>query len=273
MAMRNIQQPPVAVVTGASSGIGRALAVQLGAAGYRLGLIARRRPDLDATAMSIVSAGGMAAAAVADVGDRRALRGAIESLTDQLGPVDVMVANAGFGVPTRLDPLNTADVEETIRVNLMGVIYSIEAVLPTMLERHRGHLLAVSSLAAFKGLPGESAYCASKAAVNAYMEGLRISLRTRGITVTTICPGYVKTAMTPMNSATPFLMTAEAAAARIMRVIARGKGGVVSFPLPMAVLSALSARLPDAVVASFMGGLRNEPPESGPASAAEELAR
>jgi short-subunit dehydrogenase len=275
VATRNHLGSPVAIVTGASSGIGRALAVQLGAAGYRLGLIARRRPELDATAVSIVSAGGMAAAAVAvaDVGDRRALRGAIESLTDQLGPVDVMVANAGFGAPTRLDPLNTADVEETIRVNLMGVIYSIEAVLPTMLERHRGHLLAVSSLAAFKGLPGESAYCASKAAVNAYMEGLRILLRTRGITVTTICPGYVKTAMTPMNSATPFLMTAEAAAARIMRVIAKGKGGVVSFPLPMALLSALSARLPDAVVASFMGGLRNEPPESGPASAAEELAR
>ena len=83
-------------------------------------------------------------------------------MTDQLGPVDVMVANAGFGVPTRLDPLNTADVEETIRVNLMGVIYSIEAVLPGMLERHRGHLLAVSSLAAFKGLPGESAYCAAR---------------------------------------------------------------------------------------------------------------
>ena len=84
-----------------------------------------------------------------------------------------MVANAGFGAPTRLDPLNTADVEETIRVNLMGVIYSIEAVLPGMLERRRGHLLAVSSLAAFKGLPGESAYCASKAAVNAYMEGMQ----------------------------------------------------------------------------------------------------
>ena len=91
-----------------------------------------------------------------------------------------MVANAGFGAPTRLDPLNTADVEQTIRVNVLGVIYSIEAVLPGMLARRSGHLLAVSSLAAFKGLPGESAYCASKAAVNAYMEGLRIALRTQG---------------------------------------------------------------------------------------------
>ena len=273
MATRNHLGSPVAIVTGASSGIGRALAIQLGAAGYRLGLIARRRPELDATAASIVSSGGTVAAAVADVGDRQALHSAFESLADQLGPIDVMVANAGFGAPTRLDPLNTAEVEQTIRVNVMGVIYSIEAVLPGMLKRQRGHLLAVSSLAAFKGLPGESAYCASKAAVNAYMEGLRISLRTRGITVTTICPGYVQTAMTPMNSATPFLMTAEAAAARIMRVIARRKGGVVSFPLPMAFLSALSARLPDAVVASFMGELKIKPPVSGPPTAAEELAR
>ena len=110
-----------------------------------------------------------------------------------------MVANAGFGAPTQLDPLNTADVEQTIRVNVMGVIYSIEAVLPGMLDRGRGHLLAISSLAAFKGLPGESAYCASKAAVNAYMEGLRIALRTKGIVVTTVCPGFVQTPMTPME--------------------------------------------------------------------------
>jgi short-subunit dehydrogenase len=273
VATRKQQGSPVAIVTGASSGIGRALAVQLGKARFRVGLIARRRAELDATAATIVAAGGMAAAAVADVGDRHELHSAIGSLADQLGPLEVMVANAGFGAPTRLDPLNTADVEETIRVNVMGVIYSIEAVLPGMLERQRGHLLAVSSLAAFKGLPGESAYCASKAAVNAYMEGLRISLRSKGVTVTTICPGYVKTAMAPMDSATPFLMTAEAAAARIMRVIAKRKGGVVSFPLPMALLSALSARLPDALVAWFMGGLRSEPPVSGSKSGKEELAR
>jgi short-subunit dehydrogenase len=119
-------------------------------------------------------------------------------------------------------------------------------------------------------LPGESAYCASKAAVNAYMEGLRISLRSKGITVTTICPGYVKTAMAPMDSATPFLMTAEAAAARIMRAIARQKGGVVAFPLPMALLSALSARLPDALVAWFMGGRRDKPAFSRTPDRAEE---
>ena len=189
--LANRRDGPVAIVTGASSGIGRALALRLGADGYRVGLIARRGERLEAVAGEIAAAGGTAAAAVADVGDRAALRAAIAEIEGRLGPTDVMVANAGFGAPTRLDPLNIDDVEQTIRVNLMGVIYSIEAVLPGMLARGRGHLLAVSSLAAFKGLPGESAYCASKAAVNAYMEGLRIALRARGVVVTTVCPGFV----------------------------------------------------------------------------------
>ena len=221
----------VAVVTGASSGIGRSLAVRLGAAGYRVGLIARRRDELEAVTASIAAAGGAAVAAVADVGDRAALRGAVALVDGRFGPVDVMVANAGFGAPTRLDPLNTADVEQTMRVNVLGVIYSVEAVLPGMLARRRGHLLAVSSLAAFKGLPGESAYCASKAAVNAYMEGLRIALRKKGVVVTTICPGFVQTPMTPMDSATPFMISADAAAGRIARLIVGRRGGVHRFPL------------------------------------------
>ncbi len=263
------QGKQVVVITGASSGIGQALALELAASGhYRLGLIARRREKLESTAQKIVAAGGEAFTAVADVGDRLALREAIASIENQFGPVDVMVANAGFGAPTRLDPLNIADVEQTFRVNLMGVIYSIEAVLPGMLQRRRGHLLAVSSLAAFKGLPGESAYCSSKSAVNAYMEGMRIAVRSRGVTVTTVCPGFVSTEMTPMDSATPFLMPAEEAARRIGRLIARRKGGVVCFPLPMTLLMSLVARLPDAIVARVIG----QPPGKGAPAASEAVA-
>src|SRR5437868_2589069 len=102
---------PVAIVTGASSGIGRALALRLGAGGYRVGLIARRRGELEAAAAAITAAGGTAAAAVADVGDRTALRAAVVAVEARLGPADVLVANAGYGAPTRLDPLNTAEVE------------------------------------------------------------------------------------------------------------------------------------------------------------------
>ena len=123
------------IITGASSGIGRALALRLGAAGYRVGLIARRREPLEAAAAAIAAAGGTAVAAVADVGDRAALRAAVAEVEHRLGPPDVLVANAGFGAPTVLDPLNIADVEATFRVNVLGVVYSIEAVLPGMLTR------------------------------------------------------------------------------------------------------------------------------------------
>jgi short-subunit dehydrogenase len=243
----------VAIVTGASSGIGRALALRLGADGHRVGLIARRGQLLEALAGGIRAAGGTAAAAVADVGDRAALRIAVAEIEGRLGPTDVMVANAGFGAPTRLDPLNIEDVEQTFRVNLMGVIYSIEAVLPGMLVRRRGQLVAVSSLAADKGLPGESAYCASKAAINVYMEGLRIALRGKGVVVTTVCPGFVQTPMTPMDAAAaPFIMCAEEAAGRIARLIARRRSGVHRFPRRMAILMSLIARLPDAFVARLV---------------------
>jgi len=246
--------PPAAsstiLITGASSGIGRALAIELGARGHPLGLIARRERELQETAEMVVSRGGTAIAATADVGDRSALRAAIKTLESTIGPTRALVANAGFGAPTHLDPLNIDDVERTFRVNLMGVIYSVEAVLPDMLRAGEGHLVAVSSLAALKGLPGESAYCASKAAVNTYMEGLRIALRGRGIAVATILPGFVDTAITPMDSgAAPFMISAETAARKIARVIDRRKSGVVAFPRRMAALTALLARLPDSLVA------------------------
>ncbi len=254
---------PVAVVTGASSGIGRALALELASRGYQVGLVARRQRELDDLAREIAADGGRTAAAAADVGDRQALHTAIQQVVCALGPIDVLVANAGVGIPTRLDPLNVADVEAMLRVNVLGVVYSIEAVLPAMLDRQWGQLLAVSSMASIKGLPGESAYCASKAAVNLYMEGLRIALRKRGVVVTTICPGFVATTITPMDAAaTPFEITPQAAARKIARAIDRRTSGVVQFPWPMAILMGLIRRLPDSLVAHLVG---HEQPGSRPA--------
>jgi len=183
----------VAVITGASSGIGWAVARELAGRGCHVGLIARRGDRLQALADEIRTAGGKAAHAVADVGDRSQTLAAFRTVRDQLGPADLLFANSGVGQPTPLEPMNVPQVENMFRVNTLGVVYAIEAVLPEMLERGRGHLAAVSSLAAYKGFPGESAYCASKAAVSVYMEGLRIQLRSRGIFVTTICPGFIHT--------------------------------------------------------------------------------
>jgi len=184
----------VAVITGASSGIGWELAKVLASQGCKVGLIARRKEKLDALAGQIGSrvarskleakgvrmsetmpfedsgrATQTVCVAPADVGDREQIHTAIGEIRRQLGPVDLLIANAGVGMPTLLTPVNIADVEQMIRVNLLGAINAIEAVLPEMLKRRQGHLAAVSSLGAYKGLPGDSAYCASKAALNSFM--------------------------------------------------------------------------------------------------------
>ncbi len=253
----------VAVITGASSGIGRALARELARQCCKVGLLARREAELTQLADEVRRAGGTAAFAAADVGEREQVRAGVEALRRQLGPVDLLVANAGVGVPTLLDPVNVADVERTFRVNVLGVVYAIEAVLPEMLRRGTGHLAAVSSLGAYKGMPGESAYCASKAAVNTYMEGLRIQLRGRGIAVTTICPGFVRTPMTAINPfPMPWLLEADEAARRIARALARRKK-VFNFPWQMTLLTKLTRWLPDWVLARVMAEYNEKPPMPG----------
>jgi short-subunit dehydrogenase len=250
----------VAVVTGASSGIGWALARALAAEGCKVGLVARRADQLAALAREIEQAGGTAAYAPADVSDRQQTVAAIREVAGRLGPVDLLVANAGVGCPTTVEPFNVAQVEKMYRVNVFGVVYAIEAVLPEMLARKKGHLAAVSSIAAYKGLPGESGYTSSKAAVNNFMEGLRIQLRGRGIAVTTVCPGFVKTPMTEVNQfKMPWLLEADEAARRIVRALRRKKK-VFNFPWQMSLLMRLTTWLPDWVVARAMGKYNENPP-------------
>jgi short-subunit dehydrogenase len=239
----------VAVVTGASSGIGRAVALALAAEGCRVGLIARREESLAELAARIRQSGGTAAFATADVADRRRTLDAFRRLSEELGPVDLLVAAAGVGRPDRLDPFSADDIEQMVRVNLLGVVYAIEAVLPGMLQRGRGHLAAVSSAGAYKGMPGSAGYCASKAAVNTLLEGLRIDLRDRGIAVTTICPGFVRTPMTAENAFyMPGLLEPDEAARRIVRALRRRRK-VHNFPWQTTLMMKLARWLPDRLVA------------------------
>jgi short-subunit dehydrogenase len=242
----------VAVVTGASSGIGRALACQLARAGARVGLVARRRGELEELAQVIRAAGGTALVAPADVTDRGQVDAAVAAVRAGLGPIDLMTACAGVGMPTLLDPVNVGDIETMLRVNVLGVVYAFAAVLPEMLRRGSGRLAAVSSLAGYIGLPGESAYCASKAAVNVYLAGLRAQLRGRGVSVTTLCPGFVATPMTAANDfAMPALLSAEAASRRILQAILRRRA-VYNFPRRTTALTRLLALLPEWAIARLM---------------------
>jgi len=250
----------VAVVTGASSGIGWALARTLAGQGCRVGLIARRKDKLEALAQEIRQAGGQASLAPADVGNREETNAAVRQIAGELGPVDLLIANAGVGMPTVVKPLNTAHIEKMCRVNYLGVVYAIESVLPAMLERGKGHLAAVSSLAAYKGLPGESGYCASKVAVNVFMEGLRIQLRGQGIKVSIVCPGFVRTPMTEVNDfKMPWLLEADEAARRIVRALERGRA-VYDFPWQTSMLTKLTRWLPDWMVARSMQNYNEDPP-------------
>jgi short-subunit dehydrogenase len=243
----------VAIVTGASSGIGRALAIALATSGARVGVMARRRERLDDLVGRVRNAGGAIEARKCDITDRPGTLAAIRELAGTLGPVDLLIANAGVGETAGADPMNVPALEQMVRVNLLGVAYAFEAVMASMLERRSGHLVAVSSLAAFKGLPGSAGYCATKAAVNTYCEGLRIELHNRGVAVTAVCPGFVRSEMTAGKThPMPLLMDADAAAGRILRALRR-RPAVYSFPKRMAVLMKLARWLPDWAVARLAG--------------------
>jgi short-subunit dehydrogenase len=249
------------IVTGASSGIGRSLAVALARSGVPVGAVARRADLLAELAAEVRSSGGIVEAAAADVTDQAAVRAAFDQLTGTLGPPDRLIANAGFGESLPADhPDHVANVAHTLNVNFLGVVYAFAAVLPGMLARGSGHLVAVSSLAAYKGLPGAAAYCASKAAVSTYCESLRIELRGR-VQVTCVHPGFVTTAMTSRNPGPmPLLMTADDAAGRILRALRR-RPGVYDFPWAMRRLMGLSRWAPDGVIARQAVKASNTPGE------------
>lgn len=236
------------VVTGASSGIGRALAVALAARGARVGVTARRAELLESLAAEVRAAGGTIATAPADVADHAALHAAIRALEAEHGPTDLLIANAGVSRQTGAAEMNVPGVAKIIRVNFLGLVYAVEAVLPGMIARRAGHVVGISSLAAFKGLPGSAAYCASKAAVNTYLEGLRIELRKTGVAVTAVCPGFVNTPIVANVPRLPFLLEPAAAADRILNALRR-RPAVYRFPRRMAALMWLAKWAPDWLIA------------------------
>ena len=251
----------VAIITGASSGIGWELAKTLARQKCAVGVIARRKERLEALVQEIVAGGGKAVYAVADVADRAQTVAAIHAARAQLGPVDLLIANSGVGVPTTLNPLNIDEVDLMFKVNTLGVVYAIEAVLPEMLQRGSGQLAAVSSLASYLGIPGESGYCPARPPSTFTWKGCRVQLRRRGIAVTLICPGFIETPMTAVNTfKMPFLMKADRAAELIVRALGRKKK-VYNFPWQTTFLMKLAAWLPDWLLERVFEGKTGDRPK------------
>lgn len=235
----------VVLITGASSGIGRALALELAQRGARLGLIARRSEVLGEIVREIDArksrngdgnrtVGPTTFAVSADVQDAASMKSAVERVRSELGPVNLLIANAGIGATTDAASLDPEEVARVITTNVIGAANSVAAVLPGMLERGSGHLVVISSLAAYRGLPKSAAYCASKAAVSAFFESLRLDLEPRGINVTIIHPGFIKTPLTAGRSARmPYLMELDDAIQRIVTVIEKRKKSY-AFPWQLA---------------------------------------
>ena len=218
----------VVLVTGAGAGLGRELAKELAGQGAFLGVIDLNPDSLDSLREELKET--PFATAMGDVTDRTGLFSAVADIRKQLGPIDVLIANAGIGIETSALDFHAADIEAQIKVNLLGVANSIEAVLPEMIQRKSGHLVAISSLASYRGLPKMLGYCASKAGVSSLMDGLRYELSPLGIAVTTICPGWIRTSLTDkVHFPKPGMMELPYARDRILRAISRRRP-YIAFP-------------------------------------------
>lgn len=226
----------VVLITGASSGIGRGLSIELAQRGATVGLLARRADVLQEIVKEIEGAGGRAIALPADVTGAKAVQAATNELIEKAGPIDVLIANAGVGATTHASELNAEQVSALINVNVIGVVNSVAAVVGGMVERGRGQLVAISSLAGYRGLPKSAAYCASKAAVSAFFESLRVDLYGTGVDVTIIHPGFIKTPLTGGRQAQmPWLMDLDEAVGKMVRAIEARKKSY-AFPWQLAMI-------------------------------------
>jgi NAD(P)-dependent dehydrogenase (short-subunit alcohol dehydrogenase family) len=232
-------QGRVVWVVGASAGIGAALAAELVERGARVAVSARRRVELENVSW------GRMTVVEADVTDRDSLDRAAEQVRDALGDIDVVVLNAGYWEQMRSGQGWDRDVfARHVEVNLLGMSNGIGAVLPRMLERGEGHIVGVASVAGYRGLAGAEAYGATKAAQINLLEGLRAAVSRKGVSVTTVCPGFVRTDLTEGNDfPMPFMVEPEQAARSICDGLERGQMEIV-FPPAMALLMKTARLLP-----------------------------
>lgn len=229
MALRDA----VVWITGASSGIGEALVAPLVRRGARVAISARRAELLDAQAARWQAQGADVRAYPLDVTERAGTQSVVERVLRDLGHIDVAVLNAGNHATPKTRPFDGQQYVDNMTLNYFGMIYGIEAVLPGMLARGRGHIAGISSLAGIRPLPTAGAYGASKAAASHMLDAIRFDLEPRGILVTNVTPGFVRTPLTDRNKyRMPFLMEVGRAAEILADGLERGKREI-HFPKPL----------------------------------------
>jgi NAD(P)-dependent dehydrogenase (short-subunit alcohol dehydrogenase family) len=257
-------------ITGASSGIGRELALKLAAAGAIVAVSARsaqKIAELEALNPNIKPY-------PLDVTDLAACKATAAAIERDLGPIDLAIMNAGVWIPMDVTTYDPAGIAEGMAVNFTGIINALAPLIPAMIARKSGHIALVSSVAGYRGLPMAIAYAPTKAAVISLAETLYLDLRDRGVTVTVINPGFVDTPMTKVNTfPMPFMITAEDAANRIIRGLAAGAYEIV-FPLRMKLLAKFTRLMPNWAFFAFIKAIpsgeaapsQTPPPRPPPAS-------
>ena len=240
-------------ITGASSGIGRALANHYAQQGARLGLAARRGEQLTALAATLYGAGAKQVHCYPlDVTDAAALRAAAEDFIAQEGAPNIVIASAGVSSGTLTECSEDLEtIKRIFEINVYGMAASFSPFISAMQQSAKAgeevRLVGIASVAGIRGLPGAEAYSASKAAVITYLESLRLELRSSGIKVVTLVPGYIETPMTAVNTyRMPFLLPADEAARRFARAIDRGTRYTV-IPWPMGIVAKVLRLLPNAI--------------------------
>ncbi len=247
------------VITGASSGLGAALAEHYARPNVTIGILGRNQDRLDAVATKCRAKGAEVISGLVDITDTDKVMLWLKRF-DSAHPIDLIIANAGVSGGTEGGVLESDDqVRNIFETNINGVLNTIQPVIPLMKTRKSGQVAIISSLAGIRGLPSAPAYSASKAAVKTYGEGLRGNLSEHNIGVSVICPGYIKTPMTDVNNfPMPFMMMPEQAAETIANGIAKNKGRV-AFPLPLYAVLWLMNVLPSFVVDFIFEKLPGKP--------------
>ncbi len=253
--MAERQNPQRALITGASSGMGAALAERLARRGIEVWLVARRAELLAQRVEKIRAAGGRAHALALDVNDADATFARLRQLDEEVGGIDLVVANAGVGGARggqNLAASSWPDVKDFIQINFLGAVATLTPFIAPMVKRGHGHLVGVSSVAADLPTPRVAAYGSGKAGLTFFLEAADIELRPRGVDVTIIHPGFVATPMiNDLNDPMPFLVSEQRATDIIDRAIQR-RSRMVRFPWILGAVSRLTAALPRGVMSPFI---------------------